>query len=94
MPVIVPPEAFDLWLDCGNVDALTAAALIMPTRDGLLDAYEVSPAVNRVDNDNVTLIEPFSEPHPPAPSIATPDADAAGARAKKPKADERQGSLF
>src|SRR5262252_3563462 len=24
-PVIVPPDAFDLWLDCGKVDALTGA---------------------------------------------------------------------
>ena len=28
MPVIVPPDAFDLWLDCANVDAVTASALI------------------------------------------------------------------
>ena len=21
MPVVIPPEAFDLWLDCRNVDA-------------------------------------------------------------------------
>ena len=51
MPVIVPPEAFDLWLDCRKVDAETAAALIAPARDGLLEAYEMSPAVNRVGND-------------------------------------------
>ncbi len=25
MPVVVPPEAFDLWLDCAHVDAQTAA---------------------------------------------------------------------
>jgi putative SOS response-associated peptidase YedK len=25
MPVILPADAFDMWLDCGNVDALTAA---------------------------------------------------------------------
>src|SRR5579864_5897314 len=37
MPVIVPPEAFDLWLDCANVDALTAAALITPASDDLLE---------------------------------------------------------
>ena len=51
MPVIVPPEAFDLWLDCRNVDAATATALLAPAREGLLEAYEVSPAVNRVAND-------------------------------------------
>ena len=52
MPVIVPPEAFDLWLDCANVDAETAAALIAPAPDDLLEAYEISTAVNRAANDN------------------------------------------
>jgi len=89
MPVIVPPEAFDLWLDCKNVDARTAAALIMPAREGLLDAYEVSPAVNRADNDDASLIEPYTE----APSSSVPSATA-GKVAKKPKEDDRQGSLF
>ncbi len=89
MPVIVPPEVFDLWLDCRNVDATTAAALIMPARDGLLAAYEVSPAVNRVANDDASLIEPYVAPEP-APGAGAPDAR----RTKKPKADERQGSLF
>ena len=52
MPVIVPPEAFDLWLNCAEVDAQTAAALIAPAPDNLLEAYEISTAVNRVANDN------------------------------------------
>ena len=52
MPVIVPPDAFDLWLNCTDVDAQTAAALIVPAPENLLDAYEVSTAVNRVANDN------------------------------------------
>src|SRR6476646_8287301 len=30
MPVIVAPEAFDLWLDCAAVEAEAAAALIAP----------------------------------------------------------------
>src|SRR5262249_3552107 len=46
MPAIVPPEAFDLWLDCRNVDAETAAALLVPTGETSLEAYEVAPAVN------------------------------------------------
>src|SRR3989440_4825108 len=45
MPVIVPPEAFNLWLDCGSVDATTAATLFAPVREGSLAAYEVSPSV-------------------------------------------------
>jgi putative SOS response-associated peptidase YedK len=92
MPVILPPEAFDLWLDCANVDHRTAEALIMPTRDGLLDAYEVSPAVNHVANDNPQLLEPFTAPptSPPPPS----EHGAESKRGRRPEKDERQGSLF
>lgn len=57
MPVIVPPDAFDLWLDCASVDAETAVALVRPSPDDLLEAYEVSTDVNRTANDNPTLVE-------------------------------------
>ncbi len=61
MPVIVAPEAFALWLDCATVDAMTAAALIAPVPEGLLECYRVSLAVNRVTNDDVRLIAPMPE---------------------------------
>jgi putative SOS response-associated peptidase YedK len=91
MPAIIASEAFDLWLDCARVDAQTALALVAPTRDGLIEAYEVSPAVNRVANDSAQLIEPLSaqavEAVPAAPAAAP------AKRAKKPK-DDGQASLF
>jgi putative SOS response-associated peptidase YedK len=59
MPVIVAPEAFDLWLDCAKVDATTAGALIAPAPEGLLVCYEVSRAVNRAANDDASLVEPL-----------------------------------
>ena len=89
MPVIVPPEAFDLWLDCGNVDATTAAALFIPAREGLLEAYEISPDVNRVANDSAVLIEPVSVQETAAPE---PPAKAPAKRAKKK--DDGQASMF
>ena len=62
MPVIVPPDAFDLWLGAAHVDgaddATLAAALIAPAPDDLLEAYPVSTDVNRMANDNPKLIEP------------------------------------
>ena len=61
MPVVIPPEAFDFWLDCRKVDAETAAALIVPAPDDLMEAYEVSPAVNKVANNSPELIEPVTE---------------------------------
>jgi len=90
MPVVLPPDAFEAWLDCRNVDAETATALCVPARDGLLEAYEVSPAVNRADNDGPELIEPA----PPEATPAEADADVSAERKKKPRIDERQGSLF
>jgi putative SOS response-associated peptidase YedK len=87
MPVIVPPDAFDFWLDSGKVDATTAATLFDPGPDELLEAYEVSPAVNRVENDTPDLIVPFS-----ADAAAEPPAPAPARRERKK--DERQGSLF
>lgn len=89
MPVVVPPEAFDLWLDCKNVDAQTAAALIAPAPDDLLEAYKISTAVNRVANDNAELIAPLAadaEPEPPLPQQPT--------KRTKTKKDAGQGVLF
>jgi putative SOS response-associated peptidase YedK len=61
MPVILPTDAFDFWLDSAKVDAKTAAALLVPARDDLLEAYEISPAVNRVANDSAALLAPVSQ---------------------------------
>ena len=87
MPVFVPPEAFGLWLDCGNVDAETAAALIAPAPDDLLEAYEISPAVNRIANDGAHLIEPMGQVR---------DQRRAESPSKPPAARNlrEQGSLF
>jgi putative SOS response-associated peptidase YedK len=59
MPVILPPEAFDLWLDVANVDPNTAEALIVPAPENLLEAYPISTDVNRVANDNPKLLGLF-----------------------------------
>jgi putative SOS response-associated peptidase YedK len=90
MPVVVPPEAFDLWLDCANVDDRTAEALIAPAPDDLLEAYPVSTDVNRVANDSPKLLEPVAasaEPAPAAPKLKS-------APVKRAKEDDGQGALF
>ena len=93
MPVFVPREAFDLWLDCDSVEPDVAAALIRPADDGLLEAYEISTAVNRVANDSESLLKPScaepAEPQPPAAAMPVNPA-----RAKKQKAKDDQASLF
>jgi putative SOS response-associated peptidase YedK len=85
MPVFVPPAAFDLWLDCANVEADAAAALIAPAEEDLLEAYEVSTAVNRVANDSAALIEPASTG---APRIAPPASPDLFAGETKPRAQK------
>jgi putative SOS response-associated peptidase YedK len=96
MPVFVPPAAFDLWLDCANVEADVAAALIAPAEEDLLEAYEVSAAVNRVANDSTALIEPASAE---APRVAPPQSFDFSAKEKRPPAKkvrepDGQASLF
>jgi putative SOS response-associated peptidase YedK len=87
MPVILPPEAFDLWLDTAKVEAQTAAALLVPARDELVEAYEVSPAVNRVANDDARLIERLS---PGTAAQAAPPAANAPRTAANPKASDKR----
>ena len=70
MPVIVPQKAFNLWLDCAEVDGPTAAALIIPAPETLLEYYEVSTAVNRAANDEPRLIEPVAGEKPDRPDAA------------------------
>jgi putative SOS response-associated peptidase YedK len=96
MPVFVSPAAFDLWLDCTNVEADVAAALIAPADDALLEAYEISTAVNRVANDAAALIAAVSAE---APRVAPPVGHEAIAMDRKPRAKKAtepdgQASLF
>ncbi|MBI3705422.1 MAG: SOS response-associated peptidase [Rhizobiales bacterium] len=91
MPVVVPPEAFDLWLNCAAVDATTAAALIAPAPDNFFEAYPVSTHVNRVANDSPKLIEPLVAGAEPE---AAPKPAKKRAPVKRAKKDDGQASLF
>jgi len=93
MPVFVAPEAFDLWLDCANVDVNVAAALIRPAADALLEAYEISSAVNRVANDSPALITRIAGAN--AQSAANLSAERRkNPRTKKSNESDDQASLF
>ena len=89
MPVVVPPEAFDLWLDGAKVDATTASALIAPAPENFFEAYPVSTHVNRVANDDPKLIEALVVG---AEQEAAPKPTAK--RVKRAKKDSGQGALF
>ena len=92
MPVILPDQAFDLWLDYAKVDAPTATALLVPARDDALEAYQVSPAVNRVANDTAALIAPYVEQT--NEQAATPNAPPVEAKPKPVKKSPDQLSLL
>jgi putative SOS response-associated peptidase YedK len=88
-PVIVPPEQFDFWLDCKNVDEKMAAELIAPAPEDLMEVYEISQAVNRVANDTASLLEPYS-----ADDASPPEEKPKPVRKARQPADTGQGSLF
>jgi hypothetical protein len=70
--------------------------LIAPAADDLLEAYEVSTAVNRTANDNEKLVERWTAPAEaePAPKPVAPRAPRKRASNRTKKKDDGQGALF
>lgn len=65
MPVSVPREHWDAWLDPGFTDAEGVRALVADAPEPL-DAVKVAPLVNNVRNDGPELIVPLTDrPEPP-----------------------------
>ena len=58
MPVIIPPEHFDLWLDCRPGTAAFVLDLLSPAPEGLLDIVEVSSKLNNPRNEGPEVQEP------------------------------------
>jgi len=58
MPLLVPPDRRDAWLDPGTArdDLLD---LLVPAQQTGLEAYPVSPAVGNVRNNGPELVEPI-----------------------------------
>jgi putative SOS response-associated peptidase YedK len=57
MPVILPPTAYDTWLDRDDDDVETLGKLLVPAPDALLTMHTVSTDVNKVQNKGPELIE-------------------------------------
>jgi putative SOS response-associated peptidase YedK len=62
MPVILAPEAEELWLDPEVTDAEHLRSLLVPYPAGEMTAYPVSPDVNAVSNDFEQLVLPLDLP--------------------------------
>jgi putative SOS response-associated peptidase YedK len=79
MPVVVPREGYDEWLDpdfgAGEGQADELMRLLDAGRDLKLETYPVSTAVNSVKNNGPRLVEPV-EPESPVEleSLIEPDA--------------------
>ena len=58
MPLVLPRERFDDWLDPGLTDVEAVRALLGPPAPGGLEAYPVSTAVNDVRSNGPHLLEP------------------------------------
>jgi putative SOS response-associated peptidase YedK len=59
MPVIVPPEAWDTWLDPANTDVEQLAGLLEPAPEELLALWPVDQAVGNPRNNRPELREPL-----------------------------------
>jgi len=64
MPVILPSEAWDAWLDPDNHDVEQLAALLAPAPEELLALWPVDPAVGNTRNNRPELVRPL-EGHQP-----------------------------
>jgi putative SOS response-associated peptidase YedK len=64
MPVILPPSAWDEWLDPENDDIEALGKLLVPAPAALTILQPVSTEVNNVRNQGPQLIDPVPDPSP------------------------------
>ena len=82
MPVVIPPEAFERWLDCQTREPREVADLMRPVDDDFFEAVPVSDLVNKVSNMGPDVQKPV------------PLAEPADLARGSPKEDSPQMSLF
>ena len=58
MPVILPDDVWDEWLDQANSDVPALQSLLVPSANDVVRAYRVSTLVNNVRNDSPELLVP------------------------------------
>ncbi len=67
MPVILPPSAWETWLDPEIRDLELLGKLLVPTPSSLITLHPVSTEVNNVRNKGAHLIEPVDPADPGGP---------------------------
>jgi putative SOS response-associated peptidase YedK len=58
MPVILNPDAYDLWLDPGFTDVTGASDLLKPYDAKMMRCYPVSTRINHAANDDAECSAP------------------------------------
>ncbi len=69
MPMVIAADSYDAWLDPMLTDPDRAMRLLAVTDAAALEAYAVSTAVNKVENNDPSLLEPLAD-DASAPSAA------------------------
>lgn len=60
MPAIIRPQDYEHWLDPEQANVERLQAMLGPYPERLMEAYPVSPRVNRAVDDDPSLIEPLA----------------------------------
>jgi len=58
MPVVLPKDAWDAWLDPDNTDTAALSGLLVPAPADDFAIRPVSPLVNNVNNEGPELLDP------------------------------------
>lgn len=90
MPLVIPPEHFDRWLDCKNYRPQDVADLLVPAQPELFEAVPVSDKVNKVANAGPEIQERTNEPV----SAPQPKRKAARNKTDNASANDQQLKLF
>jgi putative SOS response-associated peptidase YedK len=72
MPVILEPDAEELWLDPRAEDPASVAAVLRPLPEGALESFEVSPRVNSPEVDDASVFDLAARPVPGPPKRVPP----------------------
>ncbi len=62
MPVVLPKQMEQLWLDPAIEDPDMLASVLIPYPDEAMEVYEVADLVNSAANDGPEVIEPVGQP--------------------------------
>ncbi len=92
MPVLLPRDAWQAWLDPGQQDEALLRSLLGPAPDGILEMHPVSRRVNDVRQDGPDLVD--TVPEEEAADVPATAGDRAPVGGRRRAAPDGQGTLF